>query len=341
MYAILACDAGPHTGGGHVVRSMALAGEMSQRGWRCSFAVPQGAAELIPALSTAGELFELATVGDVAAIQETRPEGCDVLVVDHYGLDAAFERACRGWARTIAVIDDLADRSHDCDLLLDQTPGRAEDDYRRLVPQGCAVFLGPQAALLRPTFAAARENALRQRIQSTKVSNIVISFGATDSASLTARAVEGLIDVVPADTVITVLGGKDRQNEASRGSRRLRFVPWIDDMAGLMAEADLAIGAAGSTSWERCCLGLPAVVVPVADNQKPIASFLQSRGAAVIAAPDPPNATPQALGRAAADLIANIKERQEMCAAAAQICNGSGAAMLATSITERVNGRRS
>lgn len=146
MLAVFRADASSVLGGGHVMRCLTLAGALSDAGWTCAFAARPGAADAVPALARSG--YDVVTLDGAEAdepgvLARRWPEGPDWLVVDHYGLGADFETSCRPWARNIMVLDDLADRTHDCEVLLDQNLGRENGAYSALVPEGCGVLLGP------------------------------------------------------------------------------------------------------------------------------------------------------------------------------------------------------
>ena len=208
----------------------------------------------------------------------------DWLVADHYALDVRWEDALRAHYGKLLVIDDLADRPHACDLLLDQNLGRAAVDYANLVPEHCTVLAGPRLALLRPEFAALREYSLQRR-KTPALKHLLITMGGVDKDNATGQVLEALKSCpLPADCRITVvMGGKAPWLQQVR--EIAATMPWptevrvdISDMAQVMADSDLAIGAAGSTSWERCCLGLPTLLVVLAANQKPAALHMSRAG---------------------------------------------------------------
>jgi UDP-2,4-diacetamido-2,4,6-trideoxy-beta-L-altropyranose hydrolase len=208
----------------------------------------------------------------------------DCLIVDHYALDAQWERTLRPFCRKLMVIDDLANRQHDCDLLLDQNLGREAADYSQLVPEGCKVLVGPNYALLRPEFFSQRKDSLFRRTTNPQLKHLLISMGGVDQADATGKVLEALKECsLPADLRITVVMGKhapwlDRVKLLARQvTQPIEVKVNVSNMAQLMAESDLAIGAAGGTSWERCCLGLPAIVVVLADNQRDGAHALEQR----------------------------------------------------------------
>lgn len=209
----------------------------------------------------------------------------DWLIVDHYALDAHWERALAPHYRNLMVIDDLADRPHACDLLLDQTFGREAADYRPLVPDGCRLLCGSQYALLRPEFAALRPYSLQRRARPA-LRELLITMGGVDKDNATVPVLQALRTCpLPADCRITVVMGAmapwldEVRNQAQGMPWQTRVLVGVSDMAQLMANSDLAIGAAGATSWERCCLGLPTIMLVLARNQRKIAEELSAVGA--------------------------------------------------------------
>lgn len=310
MDIVFRTDAALHIGTGHVMRCLTLADQLRRDGASCRFVCRAHPGHLLgliaerghagialpydPAAADAGTPppAHAAWLGatwsedaraTAAALGDTR---ADWLVVDHYALDARWEAALRPRCRALMVIDDLADRPHDCDLLLDQNLGCSAADYAGRVPGVCRVLAGPQYALLRPEFTAWRERPPTRR-RPARPGHLLVNMGGVDQDNVTGEALAALRDCsLPEDCRITVVMGRNAPAiDAVRA--QAAQLPWaadvlvnVPDMASLMAECDLAIGAAGSTSWERCCLGLPSLLVVLADNQQPIADALQAAGAA-------------------------------------------------------------
>jgi UDP-2,4-diacetamido-2,4,6-trideoxy-beta-L-altropyranose hydrolase len=206
----------------------------------------------------------------------------DWVVVDHYLLDSRWEKSLRRAARKILVIDDLADRPHDCDVLLDQNlHDGMEGRYSGMLSSGALQLLGPRYALLRPCFRELRQFAKPR----SDLRRVLLLFGGTDPVNLTGRALEALDCSEGRDLSVDVIIGAEHacrmqiETICERAGHRCHVQP--PDVATLMSEADLSIGAGGSTSWERCCLGLPSICASVAENQRGIARALQSAGASV------------------------------------------------------------
>ena len=204
----------------------------------------------------------------------------DWLVVDHYALDRRWEGFLRGLVGRIMVIDDLADRHHDCELILDQTYGRPESDYATLVPDNCQILCGSQYALLRPDFAALREYSLKRQ-EKPVLRELLITMGGADNVNATSEVLKALRNCsLPKNIRVTVVMGQSAP-WLQEVKELAAMLPWstrlligVSNMAQLMADSDLAIGAAGATTWERCCLGLPSIVLLTAENQRLIISNL-------------------------------------------------------------------
>jgi UDP-2,4-diacetamido-2,4,6-trideoxy-beta-L-altropyranose hydrolase len=208
----------------------------------------------------------------------------DWLVVDHYGVDSRWETAARKATRRILAIDDLADRRHDCDVLLDQNLSIAGDSpYSVLVPAGAKLLMGPRYALLRPEFATLR-STLRRR--DGFVRRIMICFGGADPQNHTAAALKALRgQSAGIDRIDVVVGAANPHREriaaqCSGMANALLHCP-APDIAELLAKADLAIGAGGAMSWERACLGVPTVAFGIAENQHKVLEALVEAGCVV------------------------------------------------------------
>lgn len=305
------------------MRCLTLADGLSDHGARCSFFVNCEAPAVVPALAESGYSIHVLEHGEDAferALAAAHPEGCDVLIIDHYNLGLADERSVARYARRIAVIDDLADRPHSCDLLLDQTVGRSASDYRALVGTGTALLLGQDYALLRRAFGQRRSFALSRR--SNPKSALLISMGLTDVNGITGRLMERLVESTAFMRFDVLLGPSassvNAVKQLARRDHRIKLHGTNSDVAELMTQADLAIGGGGTSSWERCCLGLPTVLIELAANQAKIVAELVSRGAAV-AAHDVTDA-----GVLAETLVKDVAALSVMSRKAAALVDGKG-----------------
>jgi UDP-2,4-diacetamido-2,4,6-trideoxy-beta-L-altropyranose hydrolase len=194
----------------------------------------------------------------------------DWLIVDHYAIDACWESALRNHVRRIAVIDDLADRKHDCDLLLDQNfYENAGDRYAGRIPESAKTLLGPRFALLRPEFMERRKGV---NSRCGEVRRLLILFGGVDATNMTSRAISAVAGLsergIRVDVVIGSAHAHTGQIAAACAAHGFELHVQTPRVADLMAAADLSIGAGGSTTWERCCLGLPTLAICTAENQR-------------------------------------------------------------------------
>ncbi|MBK1719494.1 UDP-2,4-diacetamido-2,4,6-trideoxy-beta-L-altropyranose hydrolase [Thiocystis violacea] len=300
MKVAIRADASLWLGSGHVMRCLTLAEALRARGAEARFLTRDQPGHLGAEICAQGHDCSLlppavtvpvprseqvdwlgvsieAELTDCA--QALGTAGFDWLIVDHYGLDRRWESAMRPWTQRLMVIDDLADRPHDCDLLLDQNlVDEAETRYRELIPSGCHLLTGPTHALIRPSFhALASETEER-----TRLDRLLIFFGGTDPFDLTTMALDDLDGRALSADVVLGAGNPHRERIErmcqDSGGRWTLHVQ-THRMAELMANADLALGAGGSTHWERCLMGLPALVVTVAANQIATTQRLHEHGA--------------------------------------------------------------
>lgn len=306
-------DASLQIGTGHVMRCLTLADALRERGAQSTFICRPHAGHLLDliqkrghtakALAPADDVFAATAdpchakwlgtdwASDAAQTQHALGDQVvDWLMVDHYALDRRWEQTMRPHTRRIMAIDDLADRPHDCDLLLDQNLGRQAKEYGGLLSRHTQTLIGPAYALLRPEFAQWREHSLQRRAQ-PQLKNLLITMGGVDQANATGQVLDALTRCeLPTDLRITVVMGPTApwlaqvHAQAATMPRPTQVLVGVNNMAQLMAESDLCIGAAGGSAWERCVLGLPTLVLILAANQHIGAMALQSHAAAWVAA---------------------------------------------------------
>jgi UDP-2,4-diacetamido-2,4,6-trideoxy-beta-L-altropyranose hydrolase len=252
-------------------------------------------------------------------------EAFDAIVFDHYGLSEPDHRSMAGTA-PVLVIDDLADRPLGADLVLDAGPERKAEDYLGLAPEAARLLLGPGFAAVRPEFAALRGPALAWRGE--PVQRILIAMGLTDLDGVTGRIVER-VRLKVQDIGLDIVLGQAAPSAAAlekiaRRDPRLMLHVDTPHMARLTAEADIGVGAAGSSTWERCTLGLPSVLVVLAENQRPTARAMAERGAALVVDVDDPTFEAD-FDRALMRLLRDGGTRRELAANSAEMCDGLGA----------------
>lgn len=294
MKVAIRADASELIGTGHLMRCLVLADSLAAAGaettflcspsstpWRRMIEARGHRHVTLPIAVPAAECLSTDQRSDAAAVQDALSAGVDLLVVDHYGLDHRWEQLARMRANQILAIDDLANRVHDCDTLLDHNgqddPGR----YDGLTPAGAVRLLGPGYALLRPSFAAAR---VVRAPPDGRVRRISVFMGGTDAVGATGMVLGALshenLRHIPVDVMI---GGQNVNRDGLQSAAASRANTWVHvdvpDPALLLAASDLAIGAGGVAALERCCLGLPAICIAVADNQAPGLAWLSRAGA--------------------------------------------------------------
>lgn len=298
MNVVFRADASTRIGSGHVVRCVTLAEELRRRGAAITFVCREMPGDYIDWLAARGISCEslppampssvpfqgdgIPLEQEIAQVRErlTVLGDTDWMVVDHYALDAKWETAIRGQVGRILCIDDLSNRPHDCDLLLDQNQSAHRAAYPSLVPEGCVMLLGPSFALLREDWARPRDSGDRDPDDL----RILVSFGGSDPTGETLKAIEAIKACAQPGwraEVVAGAGGKHIEaiREASEREHWINFHGQVENMPGLARSCDLAIGGGGVSALERCALGLPSLVIAVADNQVAACEALTGAGA--------------------------------------------------------------
>ena len=309
MKVVFRVDASLQIGSGHVMRCLTLADELKKTGAKITFITRDHPGNLNQLIENKGHSLEVLSppsISDdlqadfvnprieylkwlgvpefkdasetIAKLEKNKPSW---LIVDHYGLGLEWELALRPHVEKLMVIDDLADRKHDCDFLLDQNFYlKGQHRYDDLVPPACTKLLGPEFALLRPEFAEARKKI---KPRTGEIKRVFVFFGGSDRDNVTAKALEALshpdLMHLEVDVVIGESNPHKGNIEALVETRSNTFLHvQVENMAELMARADLALGAGGSTTWERLSLGLPSIVISIAANQIPTNQALMEAG---------------------------------------------------------------
>ncbi|HEX5377650.1 MAG TPA: UDP-2,4-diacetamido-2,4,6-trideoxy-beta-L-altropyranose hydrolase [Phenylobacterium sp.] len=332
-------NAGPQIGGGHVMRSLTLAGALAERGGLCTFAASPAVGAILDVFGPDFPREDATSLDPEALVDTVTGVQFDAVVFDHYGLGRGEHKTLADGRPTL-IIDDLADRPLGGDIVVDAGPDRRPMDYTLLVDEQTRLLLGPEYAPVRPQFAALRAEALNRR--GGPVGRILVALGLTDLGGLTAKVVDRLRPRLGAATLDVVLGGqapslKSLSRIAAHDPRLTLHVD-TTDMASLMAAADIAVSAAGSTIWEACTLGLPSVLTVIAENQRPAALSLAARDAALVLdgwADDFDAAFDRTLVR----LMNDAPMRARLAANSAQICDGQGAGRVADAFMALISER--
>lgn len=290
-------DASIEIGSGHVMRCLTLAHSLRNLGVTCLFICRELPGHLADLVQEQGfQVILISYVGDEAssyqeldalktieALQGTQKDVYWV-IIDHYSLDFYWEREVRLVCKNIMVIDDLANRVHDCDVLLDQNLIQDKDiRYDELTPHHCKKFLGPQYALLRDEF---HQYAVKHRERTGTISRILVSMGGSDPANQTNKIVETIALLDQRDLYVDVVLGK-MNPYAEQIIDNMKILPnsqchiQTNKIAQLMDNADLIIGAGGTTTWERCILGVPSITLIIAENQIELTEMVHAYGATI------------------------------------------------------------
>ncbi|MDR7920707.1 UDP-2,4-diacetamido-2,4,6-trideoxy-beta-L-altropyranose hydrolase [Thermosynechococcus sp. HY213] len=303
MLIVFRADSATHIGTGHIMRCMTLATALREQGATCIFICRNHPNNIIALVQKKGfRVYELprgaepTTAADLGVPQqvdaaqtkqiiESLEATPDWLVVDHYGIDKAWEQQLRPVVKQIFVIDDLANRFHDCDVLLDQNYTHRWDRYVGLVPPHCCQLLGPEYALLRSEFIAAREKLERQGRPPFDPRKVLVFFGGIDPQNYTTRALQILREIGDFAPEVVIGGANPHRAEVES---QMQYFPegqlhiQTDQMPDIMLRCSWYLGSGGSITWERMCLGLTGIVVVTSDNQIEFCEALHADGFDVV-----------------------------------------------------------
>lgn len=350
MKVVVRVDASGRIGSGHLVRTLTLADSLRDQGAQVTFVCRDhpGAAlervrqrgfsvvELTAPEAQVGRATWLGVPVDqdaeesITALAGTRP---DWLVVDHYGLECRWQQRLRSYVGRILVIDDLADRRHDCDLLVDQNhgAGQRQSRYRELAPEATAL-LGPRYALLDAAYRRHRDCGLREI---GPVRRVLVFLSAADTPKVLDMIV-AVLERLDRDggpeaplQVDLVMSRQSchwqRMQERFQTRPHWRLRELMPNLAALLAHTDLAIGAGGATTWERLCLGVPSAAVILADNQRAAVQALAADGL-LVSLGEADVLEQEAVYQAIAGLVQDTAHRRRMAQAGAELVDGLGAA---------------
>jgi UDP-2,4-diacetamido-2,4,6-trideoxy-beta-L-altropyranose hydrolase len=355
MKALFRVDASAVIGSGHLMRCLTLAKALAKAGWLIQFACRAHPGHLIQWLTDQGfAVLSLAEPSvteatgyaawlgvteqqDAAELRQQLKGPVDLLVVDHYGLGKIFEQAMAGCYQKLLVIDDLANRAHQCDYLVDQNLYPAlHNRYQGLVNAEAKLLLGPAYALLRPEFASRPTAKTAQQSHSgvqSPLQRFLVFYGGTDQLNLTSLTIKALQQLKKTDFNADIVIGlanpyQDELSKLCDTDSRFQLYIQTPKMAELMSQADLMIGAGGSTHWERCALALPALVVTLAENQLASTLCLAEAGCCVYLGSGQ-DLTQQQLTHAIEQLLDTPELLRQMAEKAGQLVpSGGGCAAL-------------
>ncbi|MFJ8234648.1 UDP-2,4-diacetamido-2,4,6-trideoxy-beta-L-altropyranose hydrolase [Ureibacillus sp. NPDC094379] len=302
MNVVIRTDASLEIGTGHVMRCTTLAKQLEREGANITFICRNFPGNSILFLQNQGfNVYTLTLpktqnhyqwirenwkqdVEDTKSAIASLNKNVDLLIIDHYGLDINWESEMRLEVKHIMVIDDLANRTHDCDLLLDQNYYiNMENRYNGLLPNSCIQLLGPNYVLLRDEFLLIDPSKINR---DGNVKNVLVFFGGTDPTGETMKTIQAIQKLNCSEVNFNIVVGAANPQRRKieyicSKSSNITFHCQVSNMAELMMNADLSIGAGGSTTWERCFLQLPSIIIIVAENQREIAHAVARKGASI------------------------------------------------------------
>jgi|TARA_B110000259_G_scaffold112874_1_gene128779 UDP-2,4-diacetamido-2,4,6-trideoxy-beta-L-altropyranose hydrolase len=342
-------DASISIGSGHVHRCLTLTDQLLRSNYEVTFFTRPNNGHLVNLIKSRGchvrllplildESFngdDCVTWPESYAIEDARQtilcagdELYDWMIVDHYGVDSPWEIFTKGIYKHLLVLDDLANRQHDCNILVDQNLGRKSSHYQALLNEKAVRLCGSEYALLRPEFSVSRDISLERR-KFHGLQSILIFMGGTDVNNITCRVLEALWDnhLKAFKKIYVVMGSNapslnNVRDLLGKFNCSTELLIDTDKIHEYMTLSDISVGGAGGAAWERCCLGLPSLIVTIAENQVEGSKALVRAGAAQ-------SITQLELKKRMLTktilLLENNGELSNMSANAASICDGSGA----------------
>ncbi|MGA4604090.1 UDP-2,4-diacetamido-2,4,6-trideoxy-beta-L-altropyranose hydrolase [Pseudoalteromonas maricaloris] len=359
MKVFFRVDASTQIGSGHVMRCLTLAESLRNNGYQCNFVCREQKGALFDIIEARG--FNTLRLGVVARpltaethslyqswllvseMQDAKdflnvvPEA-NLVIVDHYGIGIRWESTIRNRLHSkIVAIDDLV-RAHDADLIVDQTLFRQAADYK---PKNvrARILAGTKFSILAANFSTLRKHRVSLAKKLPEHPKLLITMGGVDEPNASLKVLKALkssVEVLPKVTILLSERAPHYQQVKSfvrENSTWVTHIDFVDDMASLMLEHDIAIGAPGSTSWERACLGLPCIVVPLAENQRTICTNLVKSGAALSIE------LPSLLEKFKSSYDRLIQDYEIMREASLGVCDGKGVQRLVKEISELHNAR--
>lgn len=325
MKIVIRTDASNAIGSGHVMRCLTLANQLKNVGFTIIFICRKFPGNSISHIRNQGFLVE--ELQDYGAqdhwswikenweldAEETQNvilrfnTPVKMIIIDHYSIDSKWENRIRQHVKKIMVVDDLADRHHDCDLLLDQNYYiNMQDRYDTLLPEACTKLLGPNYVLIRDEFLNSNTKEISRN---GHIERILIFFGGSDPTGETLKTLKSLSNLNMPEVYLDVVVGESNPQKLKiqdfcRKIPTVTFHVQVNNMAELMMQADLAIGAGGSNMWERCILALPSMSIIVANNQKELVEAVAIAGATVNLG-ESRNVTPNIIQKSLQNLMKN------------------------------------
>jgi UDP-2,4-diacetamido-2,4,6-trideoxy-beta-L-altropyranose hydrolase len=340
--AVFRFEADAQTGLGHAMRCNALSTQLELDGWRCYWAVSPDTAAFLDSLAPPDSCIIVDAVAPADQIKSILLAcgKCDLFVVDRYGASVALEAEMRKTPALTIALDDLADRTFAADIVVNPTPAINLSDYRGKIADGARVLAGPDFAILRSQFLAHRQQTLNRVGTISRPERVLVAFGGTDPTDGTGLALD-VLETSPVRWIDVILGAKAPHLQALRHritamGDRVRLLVDVAEVAEVMGGVDLVIGAPGTGTWERACLGLPGLLVGIAENQRANAKSVVESGVGLLSGFLTTDSRDHVAARLRTDIdrvLTNPDLFHAMQAAAAALCDGRGVMRLAAALT--------
>lgn len=357
---VFRCDASLQIGTGHVMRCLTLAEALKANGAACHFLCRVLDGNLIQRIRSRG--FPVSEINSnsepdeligyqkwIGSTEARDAQECQCLlenlrpglvIIDNYALGSAWVDIAVNKECEVLFIDDLANRKLDCQFLLNQNLGTSAEQYETLLKSGTVKLLGPTYALLRPEFSMARQKALNRK-RDTLPSRLLIAFGGTDESNATLKALECLHNATirGLSEIVVVLDIHAPHLDSVRDAAKQMHIPTrvlsgVTRMDEVLLDVDLALGAAGSSVWERCALGIPSLLLTLADNQKSGSLALADAGAGIhLGSIEDQNWKPRLVSTLGKALETDCW--QALCAKAAAVCDGQGTQRVVSTLMDK------
>ncbi len=290
-------DTSPEIGTGHILRCVGLADELRNTFDKIIFLSRKTTRSIIEIILKNG--FEVSTIDTpikkslknnsklnneletIGNLLIPYKENLNFLLIDHYDISSNYESSLRKIFKKIFVIDDLANRQHDCDLLIDQNYYKdLTNRYLKLVSKNTITLLGPKYVILRSEFRNSKKINYKKN---TFPKRILISFGGSDPTNECEKVLNAIFSLKNKQFVITAVTGIHNKNfkqlkKQFGGNDNTKILNHTNNFNELLLNSDLCFGAGGTTTWERLYLGLPSIVTIISSDQKESIEFLSDMG---------------------------------------------------------------
>ena len=335
-------DSSPEIGIGHMMRCLTLAQELKNNFDKIIFLTQKDSGNFIGTImKNEFEVIFIPTTNNdpniIKNLLTAYSENKNFLLIDHYDIDTNFESSLKNIFERIFVIDDLANRKHDCDLLIDQNYYRdLNQRYEKLIQNGTIALLGPKYAIIRPEFRTINKKAIKKNSQ---IKKILVSFGGSDPTNECKKVLDALCSIENSKFEIVVVAGIynhkfEQLKKLYEKYSNIKIYRHVDDLSRLMLNSDLFIGAGGTTTWERFYMGLPSIVTIISDDQKESIEFLSDMGHIInlgLAKNVTSKTYVQTLQKPNSDLIYNMSLHNQ------KLVDGNGSNRIKKQIIELIN----